>query len=365
MAAPPRYRINPQTGRTEVVYPDGSVVPVLGAPNGTVETRGAAPALAGLGETGQGAQQQPGLAPTSRTVPGHPGSPSPGGLPSYADGSQYGDARGVSSGPSDRSGTRLGSNYVQSAQPQRGGHPNDGGGGGGASATYWNLRNKLSSAGSSSSSYGSYKSYDSGSSFAEPKEEKMRGPYAKGLDPDQAQGLMFRPTAMLPRVFPKLEGATPLYDLMSSLPAAQLAMLSKRGFDGGPSDLANGVGKLYQGFGNNELPDFDTLWNNLSSPKKSGGIAELFQGAKAGKGDYDPYGSGYEYGKEPLPMGEAASTYQGLLDAVLATTMPTETAGKYSAQGNYLIDQASSKALKRPAGKGTPIYKSVGRRLFR
>ena len=46
----------------------------------------------------------------------------------------------------------------------------------------------------------------------------MRGSYARGLDPSQAAGLSIRPTAMLPRVFPHLTPADPLYGNLAELP---------------------------------------------------------------------------------------------------------------------------------------------------
>lgn len=67
-------------------------------------------------------------------------------------------------------------------------------------------------------------------------------------------------------------------------------------------------------------------------------------------------------------MGEAAASYGGLLDAALSQE-PMLTAQKYGTisggWGSYLTDKWASKAMKRPPGKGTPVYTSVGRKLFR
>jgi hypothetical protein len=59
-----------------------------------------------------------------------------------------------------------------------------------------------------------------------------------------------------------------------------------------------------------------------------------------------------------------------LLDAALSGA-PQAMRTKYSSEpgsggwGAYLIDRWGSKAMKKPAGKAKPTYKSVGRRLFR
>jgi hypothetical protein len=102
----------------------------------------------------------------------------------------------------------------------------------------------------------------------------------------------------------------------------------------------------------------------------SKGINAMFSGQKAGKGDYEStLAPGYAYGQEPLPMGEAAGTMAGLLDAMLINeSLPVQA--KYSGSmpgswGSYLIDKGSSKALGKKAGRGVPLNKFVGRRIFR
>ena len=45
------------------------------------------------------------------------------------------------------------------------------------------------------------------------------------------------------------------------------------------------------------------------------------------------------------------------------------TAQKYGVAsggwGSYLLDKWASKAMKRPPGKGKPVYRYVGKKLFR
>ncbi len=170
---------------------------------------------------------------------------------------------------------------------------------------------------------------------------------------------------MLPRALPGLTPADPLYGRLADLPAGQIATLM--GGQGTPEDIANNLGKLYERAGTQGwLPSTDRLLKNLGRGK---GIETMFEGQKAGPNDMASYAQpGYVYGQEPMPMGEAAYTYGGLLDAALFQE-PLATAAKYGVEsggwGSYLVDKWASKALKKPPGKGTPIYKSVGRKLFR
>lgn len=388
--AVPTYTIDPRTGRTIVIYPDGTVQPVLGAESYD-------PMAAGAGGTVPGprpetitsdapAESDPDRAPAARSYRPRPprGDDAAGGstLPAYADGSRHpaggGFARldvgpggadtreqlylptGAAAGPFSTRAPRT------PATPARGGDADDGGGGGGAgSALYHAWRDKLMGAaypGGGSSSYAS-----SSYGYKPPKEEKerMRGPYARGLDPEQALGLALRPTAMIPRALPGLDSATPLYESLANLPAYQLAILSKRGYKGRPRDVANSLGRFYADAGiANDLPDFDTVFRNLTNPKKGGGVDQLFRGVKNPAAVRRATGYQYEYGKEPLLAGEAAATYEGLLDAALSL-LPTETAAKYSSYADGLIDKATLKTMKKPAGKGKTINRLVGRRLFR
>lgn len=205
------------------------------------------------------------------------------------------------------------------------------------------------------------------SSPRQPRPERMHGRYARGLDPSQAVGLGYRPTAMLPRVFGKgFTPANPVYARLASMPAAQMAMLAG-GYGGSPEDLANNLGRLYKGAAAGKLPSTQKMLGQLAHGT---GINAMFAGEKAGPGDYESYTNpGYVYGQEPLAMGEAAETMTGLLGAALYGE-PATVQMKYGASlpgswGSFLLDKGSSKALKRPAGKGTTLNKYVTRRLFR
>jgi hypothetical protein len=297
----------------------------------------------------------------------------------YDDREQVNVPGGASAGPFETSAAS--SPYKGFRGP---GTTSSGGGGGNTHPLYDQIRAKgdamaakvrgmASGIGSGGGSYtsGGYSSpsYSSGSyTAAAPEEPKMRG-LARGMDPQQAGELSYRPSMLIPELFPGLSGASPLYQAMAELPAAAMGMMAKRGYDGGPSDLVNAVGGVYEGFAEDTLPSFDQMFRNLSNPKEGGGIDVMFSGEKAGPGDYESTLSpGYVYGQEPPLMGESATMYAPMLDAALMM-LPGPTAAKYSSEvggyGSYLMDRWGSRAIKRPPGKGRTINEYVGRRLMR
>jgi hypothetical protein len=172
---------------------------------------------------------------------------------------------------------------------------------------------------------------------------------------------------MIPRVFKGLTPASPLYNTLSAIPAGSMAQILGKGTT---QSTVNKLGKIYKsaGTGTGSFPTTEKLLAKLTKGK---GVEDMFMGEKAKKGDVEStYAPGYAYGSEPMGMAETASAYGTLLDAALYG-LPQATRLKYSADpasggwGNYLIDKWGSKAMKKPAGKGVPINKYVGKRLFR
>jgi hypothetical protein len=165
-------------------------------------------------------------------------------------------------------------------------------------------------------------------------------------------------------VFKGLDPSNPTYTNLAELPAGAWAEILGKG---SVQSTTNKLGKIYKGAGTTgDIPSTGELLKNLT---KGRGVEDTFQGVKAKKGDYpSSIAPGYAYGQEPLPMGEATSQYGTLLDAALYGS-PEAMRAKYSSQaggwGGYLIDKWASKAMKKPAGAGKPIYKYVGRRLFK
>jgi hypothetical protein len=399
----PYLTVDPNTGAPVAMYPDGSVVPVQSSPAPAMTQGGtnAIPSVSGsaspqqpvggnplwfaaeaatpapTGTAGNGAAR--GYASGGGTQNSTGGAreygggwDAPTGLPQYADGRAY-PAYGspIPEPGDDRQTTYLETPHQPPPQRAYGGSAiqgESGGGGGGGSPLYYQLKAKGDAMAAKVQGFGGGTSSSGGSAgFGGTPSENMSGKYAKGLDAGQAAGLSLRPTAMLPRVFGGgFSPADPLYSTLAGLPAAQIAMLAG-GYSGSPEDLANNLGQVYRGAARGDLPSTGKMIGQLAHSK---GINQMFGGVKAGPGDYpSTLAPGYVYGQEPLPMGEAAATVGGLLDAALINE-PIRTQMKYSgtapgAWGSFLIDKGSSKALKKPAGKGTPLNKFVARRIFR
>jgi hypothetical protein len=346
----PYYTLDPATGEMVAMYDDGTVQPVVSSLGGITDASNGASGAAWPGteqvspSLGAGTPRLSGSgAPTGGVAP-------PDSVPHYA---------GLSTQPIPPPGS-----YGVGAESRSGG----GGYGGGM-----DVRARLASArariqgalgGGMGGSYSSDGGYGDGGIPRPERPDRLRGPYAGGLDPAQAAGLTLQPTAMLPRVFPHLTPADPTYARLAALPVGQWAQILG---NGSPQSLANTTGRIYQRAGTTgALPSTDRLLRQL---QQGGGVQDMFQGVKAGPGDYESYMQpGYVSGQEPMPMGEAAYTYGGLLDSALSQE-PLLTAQKYGAAsggwGSFLIDKWASKAMKKAPGKGKPIYKSVGRKLFR
>ena len=336
----PYITLDPQTGEMIARYEDGTVS--RWPTEGTLDASTGLPGIAGT----RGRARQIRGAARSTSLP-------------RSDGATGG---GFDPGRDDRAGAPI-------PPPERGGYGNipD------PASRLADARSRLAAARAriaAATGGGGYSGGDYGrSSYADstPKPDKpdpLHGRYAHGLDPTQAGGLTLHPTAMIPRVFPGLNPSDPVYGMLARLPAAQWAMILG---NGKPQSIANKLGGIYHDAGmRSDLPSTDRL---LSQLRQGNGLEDMFQGVKAGKHDYESYSQpGYVYGQEPMPMGEATSAYGTLLDAALSQE-PMLTAQKYGVMsggwGSYLIDKWASKAMKRPPGKGKPIYSYVGKKLFK
>lgn len=380
-------------GQMVAVYEDGTVVPVLGVETNAGMAQGSGgtgPAAPEAGADANGYAGGTGYARNSGYARNYtPRQPDFGTdyatEPAYADGSRHpaqgGQPRAAGGVFAQQAtggrgqqqvnvpgGAAAGPFSTRAAYPAGGASGSGGGasggsgGGGGGSSLYWAWRNRLTgNLTPGSSSYGGYDSYKP----PREKKEPMRGPYAHGLDPDQALGLSYRPNAMLGRSLPGLNDASGLDDLMRSLPSYQLGILSHRNYKGRPMDLANSIGRFQHAAGTTgDLPDFEDVFRNLTNPKKGGGIDDMFNGIKNSKAMQKATGYPYEYGHEPLTAADAGATFESLLGGALSL-LPKETAAGLGAYGSSLIDKAVLKDMKKPAGKGRDIPKMVGRRIFR
>lgn len=271
-----------------------------------------------------------------------------GAMPDYGSGDGGGGPRPLP--PLPRNNAYL---------PGGGGYSSGGGGGGGefAKAMAYKLKGKLLGGGSS---YGSYDSDYDDDPYDPYADEKMRGA-ARGMSPEQAASLFYRPQMMIPNVDKDIDPTGANYGLVNELPATELAYLlggRKKGWDGGPNDLANGIADVYDtALNGDDWFEWDDLSGNLAKAKgKNNGLANLFQTRE----ERDAYGNPYEVSPT---AGDAAYAYQGMLNAAINTTLPPIAAAGYAAYGDWLINQWGSKALKQDPAKAPSINRWVGKRL--
>jgi hypothetical protein len=202
--------------------------------------------------------------------------------------------------------------------------------------------------------------YDYGSSSAADVEKPKPIPTHYGkMDEAQAAGLTSRPSALIPLVFKGLTPDNPVYGRLKEIPAGEMGLIMGRGT---PRSLVNKTGDIYHDVGMfGDIPTTDKLLSRLTRGR---GVKDMFQGVKTRQGDTESYSApGYVYGQEPMGMGTATQRFASLLDAALYGSPVAE---KYGSEGwgGYLMDKWAARALKRPAGKGKPIYRYVGRHLF-
>jgi hypothetical protein len=214
-----------------------------------------------------------------------------------------------------------------------------GSGGGAVRGLISAWRSKLTSSlypgsGSSSSGY---------SAYPEPPQPKMRGA-AKGMNPDQAYGLYYRPSMMLPRVAPGLDPASPNYADIASLPATQLANLTK-GARGGDSlsHFTNSLSDVYDRVANREQWfDQDKMAANLTYPNSRSALGQQAQ----------------------LPASQQADAFLANVGAIFNTTTDPATSAAMQAYASTLADKWGARALNKQPGHGRSLAEYAGKRLF-
>lgn len=184
------------------------------------------------------------------------------------------------------------------------------------------------------------------------------------MDANQAAGFALRPSGMIPIAAPGLNPTSPEYGRIADLPLWQMALLSG-GTKGKLQGTVNNLGQVVKNVARSgELPGTGQMFNQLANGKA---VDAIFKGEKAGKGDTESYTvPGYEYGKEPLLMGEATESFAPLLDTALYNE-PLSVQAKYGSEGwgGYLMDRWAAKASHRKPGRGPEVNEFVTRRLFR
>lgn len=272
---------------------------------------------------------------------------------------------GAAAGPYNTSAASNWPSQVQRMSP-------GGGGGGGRSSLYSALRAKgdamaakvrgMGSGGAATQSSGpstqqqyakqqhqynkearqQQRAYDDGSYLYD--SYKMRG-FSKKMDPQQAEGLMFRPSMLLPKVAKGVSLSSPRYEDLANLPAAQLSML-RYGSGGkareGPSQFTNNLAKFYRNASQGDLPSYDQLTSNLATARNKSALGQMFA-------------------KQPLGYG--ADNYESMVTSIFGSTGldPQEAAARTEyTQG--LMDQYGSRMLTKKTKKAQPINRWVAER---
>jgi hypothetical protein len=215
-----------------------------------------------------------------------------------------------------------------------------------------------------------------GSSFSEPKviEPKMKG-LAKGMDPQQAEALYTRPSMLLPKIAKGVDPASPLYDVVSNLPASQLALLgtsNKKSTERNSiSQMVNATGKVYERALNGNLPDFDSMVKDLikAKPKSALGQAMVPPRPEPTLTGYSKTGKPQMRREEPdyftPPLSTASDTMSSLIRAIGQTAgLDERVINAYGEMGDYMIDKFGGSQLKKAPSKMKPMNRKVGRKLF-
>ncbi len=314
----------------------------------------------------------------------------PGGYyrgPSPADGGrgqQQIYANGAAAGPFDTHAPQAPGGHSY------GGSSSGGGGGGGGSSLYQAWRSKLTSklypgSGSGYQDYGSHSGSYKTPKIDKPVVPKMRGPYAKGMDPEQAMSLYDDPTAMIPRVSNgRVSQTGQFYNDLEELPATQYALLStskKRSepwFQGmtesqlnghrqpnQPRQFVNALGSVYDAAAGGELPDTNELLTQLANTKNRSALGQMMMPRGYRPTAIDRYRNNgqavYRKG-DPIyntpPVEDATGTFQQLSDAIGYQHTP-EVAQAQSEFTRRLADQWASRQLNRDPRRMHPIWRDL------
>lgn len=210
--------------------------------------------------------------------------------------------------------------------------------------------------GGSSSGYSSYDSYEP---YA-PEKPQMRGKYARGMNPTQAQGLYYRPSMLLPKIGGKaLPGSSPDYADIAALPMAQLTQLSAGRKISAPktdaygnltsqdrslSDFTNSLGGMYDRIVNREKWfDYDQMAGNLMH---AGGNSAL----------------GAQFKNQPASL--QASNLLANTGALFGATLDPKTATAWQGYASYLADKWGGRQLGKNPNHGGNLARSVGKKLL-
>jgi hypothetical protein len=367
------YRaFDPQTGQMMAAQqPAAPATPTTGtgalpsaAPTGGNISTGLRPASVGGGA--------PRPAPLPVNMPRSSGTPS---VPTYQGGSRhpfFGGSPRVPGGMVAAQGSQPRSGYLQ-AQPGSGigggprasgltyydTSPSSGGGGGGQTRSIISAwRDRLMGnmyPGSSSSSYPSYNSQPY--KPYEPETPKMRG-WSRRIDPEQAAGLRYNPSMLIPRVS-KVGAESPFGDMVRDLPMAELTMMSAGKKIPAPkvddygnltrkdrslSAFTNQLASEYDDVLNEDKWfDYDEMASNLMSAGKKSALGAPFR---------------------KQPVGSQVNSFLANTGALFGATLPDSVASSFQDYAATLADRFAARNLTKPPKRTPALNKRVGRKLF-
>lgn len=257
-----------------------------------------------------------------------------------------------------------------------------GGGGGGGSALYQAWRSKLTSKlyPGSGSGYSGASTYggSSGSTYGyeEPKKPKLTG-YARGMDPNNAEALYSYPTMMLPRVARGIDTDTPFYEMLSSLPGYEMALLNgsrrKATDTNALNTYVNSLGRIYDtAAATGDLPSYQQMKNQFMAAKPKSTLGQMFRPdveseryvsgyTKTGKPKMKKVEPTYEY----PPLSTAAETAERMVGAIgTASAFDPRVVDAMTTSASHAIDQFGARNLNKDPRRMQRINRIIGNRVL-
>lgn len=223
------------------------------------------------------------------------------------------------------------------------------GGGGGGNDFYWNIRNNiLGNFGGSGGSYPSdaeYRAAQNAADRAFKKDQKQAT--RESENQSQFYSLYSTPTYALPSAINNDSIGTPGYNMMSSLPASQLALMTS-GYQGKdtytkrPETFKRTLADLYQDIDRGTTDfSYDSLMNNLFDASNQSTLGRMFMTQKPSEAVYNKdglYKRTNEGAWKNAPASSQAGTLMSMLNATYGTTLSPKMASAYSANAQQALD---------------------------
>lgn len=277
-----------------------------------------------------------------------------GSMPGGGGGDTYGGgaSRQVTVPSTGASAGPYGVTPPSSGNPFSGGGsaPSSGGGSGGGNDYYWNIRNNiLGNMGGGGYEQGpteaDYRRWQNQADRRMKQDQKQQE--QETLRESQFYSLYNNPTFALPSAVNTDQTGTPGYNMMSSLPLSQLALMTS-GYQGKdtytrkPKTFQKTLADLYADIDRGNMSfQYDTLMNNLFSADNKSTLGRMFMTQKPSEAVYnkDGYYKRMDEGKwKNAPASTQASTLMSMLNATYNTTLAPKVAAAYSAEAQQALD---------------------------